>query len=200
MHETSGRARVVVGVDGSGPSVFAVRWAADQARLRGAQLCAVIVEGIPAPPYGPNAPAVAAGPVGDCQATARATLMDSIATALGSKPNMAVHEHVEQGNPADVLGCYSEDAELLVLGSHRGEGAELGPTILGCIRTCSCPLAVITEGAAVIELASAGSPGWPRTAPVWSGPRWRWCRHTGHIHSEAPSLVPAGAATTSLSR
>jgi nucleotide-binding universal stress UspA family protein len=200
MHESSGRARVVVGVDGSGPSVFAVRWAADQARLRGAQLCAVIVEGIPAPPYGPNAPAVAAGPVGDCQATARATLMDSIVTALGSNPNMAVHEHVEQGNPADVLGCYSEDAELLVLGSHRGQGAELGPTILGCIRTCSCPLAVITEGAAVIELASAGSPGWPRTAPVWSGPRWRWCRHTGHIHSEAPSLVPTGAATTSLSR
>jgi nucleotide-binding universal stress UspA family protein len=192
MHETSGRARVVVGVDGSGPSVFAVRWAAHQARLRGAELCAVIVEGIPAPPYGPNAPAVTAGPVRDCQAATRETLMDSIATALGSNPNMTVHEHVEQGNPADVLGCYSKDADLLVLGSHRRKGADLGPTILGCICTCSCPLAVITEGTDVIELAGR----YPKPSAGRSG----WCRHTGPIHSEAPTLVPAGAATTSLSR
>jgi hypothetical protein len=104
---------------------------------------------------------------------------------------MTVHEHVEQGNPADVLGCYSKDADLLVLGSHRGKGADLGPTILGCICTCSCPLAVITEGTDVIELAGR----YPKPSAGRSG----WCRHTGHIHSEAPTLVPAGAATTSLS-
>jgi nucleotide-binding universal stress UspA family protein len=146
--------RVVVGVDGSLPSVFAIRWAAQQARLRDADLCAVIVDEDPALVPAPYAPAPTPAERRQRWAALGRTLVESVSTALGPCPDLAVQEHVDEGHPAEVLGRYSEGAALLVLGSHRrgGErGSELGPTIRGCIRSASCPVAVITEGTELVD-------------------------------------------------
>lgn len=58
------------------------------AQLRGAQLGAVIVEEIPVLPHAPQPPTVATGPDGERRAATRATLADSLTTALGSSPDV----------------------------------------------------------------------------------------------------------------
>jgi nucleotide-binding universal stress UspA family protein len=134
--------RIVVGVDGSEPSKRALRWAANQAKLTGAELEVVTTWEYPptlgwAPPYPSDF---------DPDADAGKALRETVDAVLGSDPGVVVHQRVTEGHPAFVLTEAAKGATLLVVGS-RGHGAFSG-MLLGsvseyCASHASCPVVVV---------------------------------------------------------
>jgi len=133
---------IVVGVDGSEASKRALRWAADQAKLIGAELKVVTTWEYPptlgwAPPYPSDF---------DPDADARKALSATVAEVLGADPGLVMHLTVVEGHPAYVLTETAADAQLLVVGS-RGHGAFAG-MLLGsvseyCAAHAPCPVVVV---------------------------------------------------------
>ncbi|MFE9309028.1 universal stress protein [Streptomyces sp. NPDC006706] len=134
-------ARIVVGVDGSGPSEDALRWAARQAALTGAVVEAVTVWEYPMW-YGTSA--LAAG--FDFADNAAKILAQALDETFGSDRPVEIRTRVEQGNPAGVLLAASRGAELLVVG-NRGHGgfteALLGSVGQHLVQHAECPVVVI---------------------------------------------------------
>jgi nucleotide-binding universal stress UspA family protein len=165
MTEVPARRRIVVGVDGSLPSLFGLRWAGREAWLRDAELHAVIVDTEADAPRAPYAPSPPAAHRAERWAAATRTLVDSIRTALGPCPDVPVHEHIEEGRAPQVLARHAEGAELLVLGSRRRSGPggpTLGATVCALLRVAGCPVAVIhTDDSLSLDL-DARSEGWQR--------------------------------------
>ena len=121
-------ARVIVGVDGSKPALVAVRWAAAEARLRGAELVALRVhdpDGAPADPH------------------AAAGASDGLLAAVAGD---SVTVRDVTGSPAVELTAACAPADVLVVGS-RGRsalpGIALGSVARGCVARASCPVVVI---------------------------------------------------------
>ncbi|HEY5023722.1 MAG TPA: universal stress protein [Acidimicrobiales bacterium] len=133
---------IVVGVDGSEPSKRALRWAADQARLTGAELQVITTWEYPptlgwAPPYPSDF---------DPDKDARQALQETIDAVLGPDHGVVLHLTVTEGHPAFVLTEAARSAELLVVGS-RGHGAFAG-MLLGsvseyCTSHAPCPVVVV---------------------------------------------------------
>ena len=131
---------IVVGIDGSGSSIEALRWAYRQAELTGAGLHAVMAWQLPE--------IYAYEPV-DYEAQARGALEIALEQALGPNPSVPVISSVEPGRPASVLIEASRGAELLVVGSH-GHGGFVG-MLLGsvgqhCVSHAECPVVVVRHG------------------------------------------------------
>lgn len=132
---------IVVGVDGSGPSEDALRWAAGQARLTGARLRVVLSWEIPSAAY------LAPLPTGlDLEKDARKVLDDEVADVLGEDPGIEIEKLVAEGHPAPVLLDYAEQADLLVVGS-RGHGQFTG-MLIGSVSEhvvshAACPVVVV---------------------------------------------------------
>ena len=115
---------VAVGVDGSEGSRRALRWAAEEARLRGARLRAITVWSYMDQPAGTFDPAYT-------EANARRELDTAIA-ALGDDAGGVEIEPVTVCDlPAHGLLEAAEDADLLVVGS-RGHGGFRG-LLLGSV-------------------------------------------------------------------
>jgi nucleotide-binding universal stress UspA family protein len=138
----SGR-RIVVGVDGSGASRDALRWAARQAHLTGASLEAVISWEI-APTYYPLPV-----PNGyDPASNAKNALSQTLDSVIGEPDGLDIVPAVVQGPPAPTLLRAANGADLLVVGS-RGHGPLLG-MLLGsvserCMAQATCPVVVVHE-------------------------------------------------------
>lgn len=138
--ETAGQPRVVVGVDGSDPSLSALRWAVRHARLTGSRIEAVTAWQYPVlytwEPEGIDA---------DFEKTARAMLAKFVAEARAQEPDVAVRAQVAEGHPAEVLVRAADGADLLVLGC-RGRGtfptALVGSVSLHCVLRAPCPVLV----------------------------------------------------------
>jgi nucleotide-binding universal stress UspA family protein len=136
--------RVVVGVDGSADSVTAARFAAAEARLRGAQLHVVhgwidTVSGYGGPLW--------VVPDTTLQEEADATLQGSLRAAGLDRPgDLRVRAEAVQGVERDVLVDVAGGADLLVVGS-RGRsgwaGLLLGSVGLHCVTAAPCPVAVV---------------------------------------------------------
>lgn len=128
---------IVAGVDGSECSLEALRWAARQAELTGAELHAVMAWSLPEIySYTPR----------DFEGDARKTLEDAIEQALGKQPRVSVIAQVVEGHAAVALIDASRDAQLLVVGS-QGHGAFTG-MLLGsvsqhCVGHAHCPVVVV---------------------------------------------------------
>ncbi|MGC2374713.1 MAG: universal stress protein [Solirubrobacteraceae bacterium] len=137
MSSDTDRPVIVAGVDGSQCSLEALRWAARQAELTGAELHAVMAWSLPEIySYTPR----------DFQADARKALEDAIEQSLGKQPRVPVTAQVVEGHPARALSDASRDAQLLVVGS-RGHGAFTG-MLLGsvsqhCVSHAQCPVVVV---------------------------------------------------------
>ncbi|MER7243153.1 universal stress protein [Kribbella sp. NPDC000426] len=122
--------KIVVGVDGSKGAREALRWAVDEAKVRGAGLVVVHAWQQPAAalmsPYAP----LLTDPVTLAE-IARKTLADSIATVdltgLAGEPEL----RTVQGPAAPALLGAAHDATLLVVGS-RGRGGFAG-LLLGSV-------------------------------------------------------------------
>jgi nucleotide-binding universal stress UspA family protein len=165
-------AKVVVGVDGSPGSVAALRFAADWARQRHAELtvvCVYATDALGGPLFVPSEFGVA----GYLATEVRSTLDDSEARWLQHRHELAdahraraedavasaiAHLQPELGgrgierrlvadrHPADVLVEASDGAELLVVGRRGRGGFEaliLGSVSRACVEHARCPVVVM---------------------------------------------------------
>lgn len=138
---------VIAGVDGSARAVDAARFAAEEARRRGAPLHLVTVvrwpyDGFAAPPPDLDLPA-------QIQESGEAVVRSAAATV----PTADVTTSVRQGDPVTVLTELSADAQLVVLGS-RGVGGVagllLGSAVSGVVTHAHCPVVVLPDETAVV--------------------------------------------------
>lgn len=140
------RQRIVVGTDGSAGAQRALRWAYEQATLRGADLDVVVAWDFVAKwtsGFNPEWPQDADHLAADARSVADA----SISALLGdrSRPDW-VHVHADQGPAALVLTERSRGSDLLVVGS-RGRGGFskllLGSVSSACVQHATCPVVVV---------------------------------------------------------
>lgn len=135
--------RIVVGVDGSEPSMRALRWAVRQAKLTGGSVDAVTAWHCPT---NVGVAPVAFDGLADFESDAKRILTEALAEVRGLVPEVLVESQVGEGNAAEVLLRAAKGADLLVVGS-RGHGgfasALLGSVSLHCVQHAHCPVVVI---------------------------------------------------------
>ncbi len=134
--------RILVGIDGSPPSLAALRWAVRQAGLTGSPLDIVTAWEWPGS-YG-WAPPVPSDydPVADAQRM----LDETIGAIRVEQPGVECRSRVIEGHPAPVLVEASQNADLLVVG-NRGHG-EFSGMLIGsvsehCVANAHCPVVVV---------------------------------------------------------
>jgi len=132
---------VVVGADGSEPSLRAVRWAAQEAAMRAAGLtvCCVAVAGTDEQPMLWDGQQLVLIPADD-------VLRRAIRVATDTTAEVAVAGDVLRGDPAYQLLARAREAELLVVGA-RGLGAFVG-LLVGSVSEhvagrADCPVVVV---------------------------------------------------------
>jgi nucleotide-binding universal stress UspA family protein len=145
---------IVVGVDGSDASHEALRWAADEARLRSASLVAVYAWAF-VPPQPIGDPGMLAMPAGDLPGqleaeseAAQIALDEAVAGVLGADPPVDVEKRLVEGDAGDVLVGESKAAELVVVGSHGRSGfkaALLGSVSRHVVDHSKCPVVVVKQ-------------------------------------------------------
>jgi nucleotide-binding universal stress UspA family protein len=140
---------IVVGFDGSAPAVAALRWAVDEAALRGTQLEVLrawdlvqelagvlsdrgMADGVPAE--------------SEVAELVQRRLADDVAALLpGGVPDHVRCRAVE-AHPVAMLVDASAAADLLVVGPHgrgRVAGLLLGSVTLACVQQASSPVVVV---------------------------------------------------------
>ncbi|KAA5825493.1 universal stress protein [Saccharopolyspora hirsuta] len=134
---------VVVGVDGSEPSLRAALWAAGEAVLLSAPLHLVLVNNDPAR-----------------EPHAKAVVHDISSSCRQAVPGLEITDEVSLGHPAEELVHRSASALLVVVGS-RGQGA-FKETLLG-----STSAAVATHAASPVVVVPGTST--PTSGPVVVG-------------------------------
>jgi nucleotide-binding universal stress UspA family protein len=153
---------IVVGVDGSEESQAALRWAAEEAGLRNADLKVVYAYDYQPPwrqhRYGDDI--MSSGTDSErvrerlehdaAEAREHAeALLNDIAADAGDAGVKFETLAIEHSNPAEVLVDVSVGADLLVVGSRgRGgfRGLVLGSVSQQCVQHATCPVTVIRGG------------------------------------------------------
>ena len=137
--------RIVVGVDGSEGAVQALRFAIEEARIRGAELRAVSAWHVPPAVYGTGW-APASTDLDEFRKLAEASLRESVEEAGATEAGIEVTPVVREGHPVDLLLEESEGAALLVLGT-RGlggfKGLLLGSVSQQCAHHAPCPVVIV---------------------------------------------------------
>jgi nucleotide-binding universal stress UspA family protein len=133
--------RIIVGVDGSGPSHDALRWAGYFSAIMGARLEVVTAWEYP-PSFGWAAIAPEWDPVGDMTKV----LEQGVAVVFGDRPPEGMALQVLEGGAAKVLIDASHGATMLVVGS-RGHGGFAG-LLLGSVSAnvaehAKCPVFIV---------------------------------------------------------
>jgi nucleotide-binding universal stress UspA family protein len=142
--------RIVVGVDGSEHARRALRWAVDEARLRGSVVIAVHAYTIPPvllapePPLG--APPAPPDPrlIERLEEAAERLLADEVEQV--DTDDVTVEGRVVTGLAADALLQAAEEGEMLVVGSrgHGGfKGLLLGSVSQQVAHHARCPLVIV---------------------------------------------------------
>ena len=134
----------MVGIDGSESARDALRFALEEARLRGASLRAVAVWHVPVGAYGAAFVPAHVSLREDLESAMRQALEDSLADAAAA--DVDVQTMLREGRAAEVLLEEARDAELLVVGS-RGlggfRGLLLGSVSQQCAHHAPCPLVIV---------------------------------------------------------
>jgi nucleotide-binding universal stress UspA family protein len=137
---------IVVGVDGSESARAALRFALEEARLRGAAVRAVAAWHVPVAAYGdafvsPNPELLSA-----LEPRARSELERALADAGDQAAGVEVEQVVREGPAARVLLEEADKADLLVVGS-RGlggfRGLLLGSVSQQCSHHAPCPVVIV---------------------------------------------------------
>jgi nucleotide-binding universal stress UspA family protein len=136
---------IVVGVDGSDGSLEALRFALDEAKVRGAELKAVNAWHIPPAVYGAEwAPTNV--DLDEFRKLADSALRKSLDDVGSASAGVAVTPVLREGQPADVLCDEADHADLLVVGS-RGlggfRGLVLGSVSQQCAHHAPCPVVIV---------------------------------------------------------
>jgi nucleotide-binding universal stress UspA family protein len=142
---------IVVGLDGSETSHAALRWAVEEAGLRGTRLVAVLAWAfIPPQPMGDAG--MLAMPAGDlagqltAERDAANVVVSNAIESLGSKPGFEIEQRIVEGDPGEVLVAESKQADLVVVGSHGRSGltaALLGSVSRHVVDHAACPVVVV---------------------------------------------------------
>ena len=137
--------RVIVGVDGSEGSIRALRFAVEEARIRGAELLAVNAWHIPPAVYDSGwAPAPI--DLDEFRKLAQKALEASLVDAGITNAGVAVTPVLREGQPADILCLAAGVDDLLVVGS-RGlggfRGLLLGSVSQQVVHHARCPVVVV---------------------------------------------------------
>ena len=143
MAATAPRPVIVAGVDGFNDSKEALRWAARQARLTGAEVHAVTAWHVPFRIY-----AMPSHNEADYARDARQTLDTAVRDALGPDPDIPVVTRLVQQRPAIALVEEAAQADLLVVGGRgHGElpGMHLGAVASYCTHHAPCPVVVVHQ-------------------------------------------------------
>jgi len=141
-------ASVVVGIDGSEASREALRWAAGEAKLRGASLRVVHTWSRPYAVSGPN-PQPERPVVGeeDNERRFAEELLDRELAATGVEvTGISIEPELVEGPPAKTLLDAAQHADLLVIGSDRRPKLvdnPLGRVGRECVQHSSCPVVVV---------------------------------------------------------
>ncbi|WNV84802.1 universal stress protein [Umezawaea sp. Da 62-37] len=140
---------IVVGVDGSPAATGALRWALDEAGIRG---CAVHV--VNAWDYEPLTD-WAETAERNARASSEALVEAAIGEAVfGRTDPPVIVRRCLRGIPAEVLESASRDADLLVVGSHTGHRLRdivLGSTSALCVRHVTVPVVLIPARTAPLD-------------------------------------------------
>jgi nucleotide-binding universal stress UspA family protein len=143
---------IVVGVDGSEGSRAALRWAAQEAEPRDAELEAVMARMPPLPMalFGPGSIPIptTTAPL-DLEARARTSeqaLQQLLHEVFGDQLPSRLTWHFEEGHPVGVLLGRSAEADLLVVGARGGGGFAgllTGSVSEQCVRHAACSVVVV---------------------------------------------------------
>jgi len=146
----SARDRIVVGVDGTGASAAAVRWAAREGRLRRASVHLVFVHDNDQSGRASYAGSTGAPRPGEDDAAGRARLAAAKQQASRILPLDRLSSELVDGSPARVLIDRSAGAGLLVLGTAElaSQSASEGPPAVGpvaraCLHGAACPVVIV---------------------------------------------------------
>ena len=139
-----------MGVDGSDASQEALRWAAEEARLRSVPLVAVHAWSF-VPPQPIGDPGMLAMPAGDLPGqlgaesdAARIALDGAVEDVLGA--DAEVERKLVEGDAGEALVAESGSAQLVVVGSHGRSGfkaALLGSVSRHVANHAACPVVVV---------------------------------------------------------
>ena len=132
---------VVLATEGTTASDGALRYAVQQARIRGAELriLHVMPMATPVPPLRPVEPA-------DLEPYARNVLTLASERARGLAPGLAVSTMLAHGSRVRAVVDGSADAQLVVVGRESAHGLErvlTGATTAGVASTARCPVVVV---------------------------------------------------------
>ena len=143
---------IVVGVDASEAAQAALRFAAEEAKLRGAGLLAIHAwMYVPAPVAGD--PGLMAMPEGDVpgvleaeRESAERVLEQALQEAFPDGPSVELESRLVEDDPTDALVAAAAQADLVVVGS-RGRGdiasALLGSVSSHVVQHAPCPVVVV---------------------------------------------------------
>jgi nucleotide-binding universal stress UspA family protein len=143
METNKQKSRILVGVDGSPPSQYALLWAAAEARRRGSDLDVLHAWTSPIELYPSNLYRDPASSHDFADAILE-TAAKSVANRDG--PPVEIHPLLVEGAAAVSLVEAAVDVELLVVGSRgRGgfTGLLLGSVSRECVHRAPCPVAVV---------------------------------------------------------
>ncbi|MFI6625001.1 universal stress protein [Streptomyces sp. NPDC050528] len=146
MTEHTDGTGIVVGVDGSEPSMAALRWAAEQATVLHTDIVAVHAWEPAANGHAPYAPAPAGPTLVQERERAAQILATTVRDALGPRTSDAVLRIVVEGPPARVLLQQARGAMLLALGrkAHGNFGMpSVGPVGRECLRHATVPVVTV---------------------------------------------------------
>ena len=136
---------IVVGIDGSVSSVAALRWAAQEARLRDAALLIITAYRFPLAFAGAGAGSSVAAPVE--QDEAEQLQRDALTAAEAELVGLDVTTHIAAGEgPGHAVVEAARNAQLLVVGSQGLGGVSgftLGSVSHYCVAHAPCPVVVV---------------------------------------------------------
>jgi nucleotide-binding universal stress UspA family protein len=198
---------IAVGVDGSAPSVVALRWALTLAAVHGAELIAVIAR-----PPGPDPSRESTGELASRTAEIDQHLARVQQTIAETTHGAPVIVQSLEGNPTEVLLAVSDRVDLLVVGGHgyKGWRRHFATSVAGQLairtRAAVCVVREIREPAAgrvlvghESETGSAAARFAVRQAArsgagVQIVTTWQYPRDTRATSPEAATILEEGAA------
>lgn len=141
--------KIVVGIDGSQVSRAALRWAVEDARVRGAEVVALHAYEVPAPApdASPTAPVDLPGLVTEVHESAVQFVTEIVEEVVGNAVTVNVAPIPVEDTPAKALLDAARDADLLVVGSHGLGFSELllGSVSLECAQHAACPVLIYRD-------------------------------------------------------
>jgi nucleotide-binding universal stress UspA family protein len=146
---SNGQQRIVTGVNGSGASQAALRWAAAEASMRHAELH-VVHAWDPVQHRAPYASASASSAADQERQAAEGRLDAAMRAVFGPAPPGRVTAELAEGRAERVLVEHSAGADLLVLGATTASdpaARPAGPVVRACLAHARCPVVIISATA-----------------------------------------------------